>query len=156
MNRKCYGALLLFIFLSFVIIQGIFREPVILKGLGEEAASYALEFVGNPYLYGGESLTEGADCSGFIKAVYGHFGVETVRTSSEFREFGKKVCTGFDDKLAKPGDIICYEGHVALYIGNGKIVHASNPKDGIKISCAKYQKALCVRRIENFILAEKD
>lgn len=138
------------IFLFPAILAGIIFlvKPDNSQSLGEEAAEYAVRFVGNPYVYGGESLTRGADCSGFIKAVYGNFGIETVRTSKEFERFGIQVCKGFQNKLAKPGDIICYDGHVGLYIGDGQIVHSSNSRDGIKISPVNYQKVLCVRRIK--------
>jgi cell wall-associated NlpC family hydrolase len=106
--------------------------------------NYALQFVGNPYKYGGSSLTSGADCSGFIMAVYKKFGVSLPHSSSALRSVGR----GVSYSEAKPGDIICYSGHVALYMGGGKIVHASNPKDGIKISYnAQYKTILAVRRI---------
>lgn len=117
------------------------------SGSGQAVVNYALNFVGNPYKYGGNSLTNGTDCSGFVKLVYQHFGVSLPRTSSALRSVGTKV-SGLSN--AKPGDIICYSGHVAIYMGGNKIVHASNAKDGIKISYnASYKTILAIRRIFN-------
>lgn len=116
-------------------------------GSGQAVVDYALNFVGNPYQYGGNSLTNGIDCSGFVKAVYAHFGVSLPRTSTSLRSVGKSV--GSLSK-AKPGDIICYSGHVAIYMGGNKIVHASNKRDGIKISNnAAYKSIITIRRIFN-------
>lgn len=117
-------------------------------GRGADVANYALNFVGNPYRYGGTSLTNGTDCSGFTKGVYAKFGVSLPRTSSAQRSAGKLVCRGWDPSKVRAGDIICYSGHVAIYLGGGKIVHASNRKSGIKISNkANYRTVVCVRRI---------
>lgn len=110
---------------------------------GQQIASYACQFVGNPYVSGGTSLTNGADCSGFTYRVYSDFGYSIPRTSYAQRNAG----TGVDYANAQPGDIICYSGHVAIYIGGGKIVHASTAKTGIKISNAQYREILAVRRI---------
>jgi len=110
---------------------------------GQQIASYACQFVGNPYVSGGTSLTNGADCSGFTYRVYSDFGYSIPRTSYAQRNAG----TGVDYANAQPGDIICYSGHVAIYIGSGKIVHASTAKTGIKISNAQYREILAVRRI---------
>ena len=112
--------------------------------LGQSVASYACQFVGNPYVYGGTSLTNGADCSGFVMSVYANFGVSLPHSSAGDRSVGTAV-----DGLAnaQPGDIICYSGHVAIYIGNGQIVHASTAKTGIKISDVNYRTPLGVRRI---------
>lgn len=111
--------------------------------LGRQIAQYACQFVGNPYVAGGTSLTNGADCSGFTYRVYADFGYSLPRTSSQQRSAG----TGVSYSEAQPGDLICYEGHVALYIGNGQIVHASSSRTGIKISNAQYKPILAVRRI---------
>ena len=110
---------------------------------GKEIANFACQFIGNPYVAGGTSLTNGADCSGFTQAVYKNFGYSIPRNSSSQREYGKSV--SYDE--AQPGDIICYSGHVALYIGNGKIVHASTERTGIKIGDVNYKPILSVRRI---------
>lgn len=111
---------------------------------GATVASFAKRFVGNPYRWGGTNLNTGADCSGFIGSVYRSFGYRLPRTSYDLRRAGRKVSY----KEKQPGDIICYQGHVALYIGNNKIVHASTRKTGIKISSkANYRKVVCVRRV---------
>lgn len=112
--------------------------------MGVAVADYALQFVGNPYVYGGTSLTNGADCSGFVMSVYENFGISLPHSSSADRRQGTAV-----DGLAnaQPGDLICYSGHVALYIGNGQIVHASTSRTGIVVSRADYKKVLAVRRI---------
>ena len=111
---------------------------------GQTVAQFAQRFVGNSYVWGGTDLNRGADCSGFIGSVYRSFGYNLPRSSSSQRRAGRKVSY----KKKQPGDLICYNGHVAIYIGNGKIVHASSRKTGIKISPkANYRKVLSVRRI---------
>ena len=112
--------------------------------MGKAVIDYATQFVGNPYVYGGTSLTNGTDCSGFVMSVYANFGVGLPHSSSALRSRGYDV-GGLAD--AQPGDIVCYSGHVALYIGNGQIVHASTSKTGIIISNANYRSILAVRRI---------
>ena len=112
--------------------------------MGVAVAEYGLQFVGNPYVYGGSSLTNGTDCSGFVMSVYANFGVSLPHSSSSDRSQGYAV-DGLEN--AQPGDIICYSGHVAIYIGNGQIVHASNSKTGIIVSSASYRSILAIRRI---------
>ena len=114
------------------------------SGSGSSVVSYATQFVGNPYVWGGTSLTSGADCSGFVQSVYANFGVSLPRTSYEQQNAGYEV--SYAD--AQPGDLICYGGHVAIYMGNGQIVHASNSRDGIKVSNnAAYRTITSVRRL---------
>ena len=113
------------------------------SGKGQSVANYAMQFIGNPYVYGGTSLTNGADCSGFVQSVYKNFGISLPRSSSDQRSAGTSVSYA----NAQPGDIICYSGHVGIYIGNGQIVHASSPSTGIKIGSATYRSILSVRRI---------
>lgn len=114
------------------------------SGSGSSVVNYATQFVGNPYVWGGTSLTNGADCSGFVQSVYANFGVSLPRTSYEQQNAGTEV--SYAD--AQPGDLICYGGHVAIYMGNGQIVHASNSRDGIKVSDnAAYRTITSVRRL---------
>ena len=111
--------------------------------LGKNIAKYGCQFIGNPYVYGGTSLTQGADCSGFTYRIYADFGYAIPRTSTAQRSCG----TGVTLETAEPGDLVCYDGHVGLYVGGGYIVHASTEKTGIKISKATYRKILTVRRV---------
>ena len=115
--------------------------------LGRQIAKFACQYIGNPYVAGGTSLTNGADCSGFTYSVYAAFGYSIPRTSYLQRSAG----TGVSYESAQVGDLICYDGHVALYIGGGLVVHASNsnpsPRGGIKVSNANYRTILAVRRI---------
>lgn len=110
---------------------------------GQAVVDYACQFIGNPYVPGGTSLTQGADCSGFVWRVYKDFGYTVPRTSYGCRSAG----SGVSYSEAQPGDIVCYAGHVGLYIGNGQIVHASTQRSGIKITTATYKEILTVRRI---------
>lgn len=114
---------------------------------GGAVANYACQFVGNKYVYGGSSLTNGIDCSGFTMAVYAAFGVSLPHNDAAQMGYGKAVSYS----EAQPGDLIFYGGHVGIYIGGGSIVHASNsapyPEGGIKISSATYRDIVGVRRI---------
>ena len=103
---------------------------------GQQIADYAVQFVGNPYVYGGTSLTNGADCSGFVQSVYKHFGYSLPRVAADQANAGTKVST----KNLQPGDLLFYHGfgHVAIYIGGGQVVHASTKATGIKISNYDY------------------
>lgn len=114
-------------------------------GSGNSAVvDFATQFVGNPYVWGGTSLTNGADCSGFVQSVYSNFGVDLPRTSYDQMTVGQEV--SYAD--AQPGDLICYGGHIAIYMGNGQIVHAANSEQGIIISDnAAYDTILSVRRV---------
>ena len=110
---------------------------------GRNVADYALQFVGNPYVYGGTSLTGGTDCSGYTQSVYRHFGVNIPRTSGEQAGFGREI----PYEEMEPGDLVCYSGHVAMYIGGGRIVHASSRKEGIKVSNdPAYRTIVSIRR----------
>lgn len=113
------------------------------SGKGSDIANYGLQFVGNPYVAGGTSLTNGCDCSGFTQAVYSHFGYSIPRTSGSQAGYGKSVSYS----EAQAGDIFCYAGHVGIYLGNGTIVHASTPASGIKVTTATYRPILSIRRI---------
>jgi len=110
---------------------------------GQEIVDYAKQFMGNPYVYGGTSLTRGTDCSGFVKSVYAHFGVRLPRTSYSMRRVGYSV----KYSEIQPGDIICYSGHVGIYAGNGKIVNAIDESKGIGLSNARYRSIITIRRI---------
>ena len=110
---------------------------------GQAIVDYACQFIGNPYVWGGTSLTDGADCSGFVQSVIAHFGISLPRTTYDQIYAGVEV--SYDQ--AMPGDLICYDGHIGIYIGNGQIVNAQNPEQGIGISPATYTTILSVRRI---------
>jgi len=111
---------------------------------GQAVVDYAMQFVGNPYVLGGSSLTNGIDCSNFVMRIYEAFGVSLPHHSYKLRFVGREVSAS----EIQPGDIICYEGHVSIYAGDGKCVHASNRKDGIKVSPKwNYTHVITIRRI---------
>ena len=111
---------------------------------GRELAEYALQFVGNPYVWGGSSLTNGCDCSGFTMALYAHYGIKISHGVNDQRVVGVAV-DGLEN--AQPGDIMIYSGHVAIYIGNNQIVHAANSRMGIIVSGTDFMTLLGIRRI---------
>ncbi len=110
---------------------------------GGSVVSYGSQFVGNPYVYGGSSLTNGTDCSGFVMSCYSAFGVSLPHSSSALRSVGYGV--SYDEM--QPGDIVCYSGHVGIYAGNGTLLHASNKRTGITYSNVNYKNILAIRRI---------
>lgn len=110
---------------------------------GSDVVNYACQFVGNPYVYGGTSLTDGCDCSYFVMACFAKYGISLPRSSYAMQKSGQAV--SYD--CAKAGDIICYSGHVALYMGDGKIVHASSPSKGICYGTATYRTIVTIRRV---------
>ena len=128
-----------------VSASGGYGEGKTYSGSGQAVADYALQFVGNPYVYGGTSLTNGADCSGFVLSVYKNFGVSMAHDAGVMRSYGKEV--SLSD--AQPGDLVCYDSHVAIYIGGGQIVHAIDYGYGIGITSVhySYKPVLTVRRI---------
>lgn len=112
---------------------------------GQQVVNYAVQFVGNPYKWGGSNLTKGADCSGFVMAVYAHFGIQLPHYDAWIRKRGRAVQGGLAN--AQPGDVVCYDGHVAIYMGNGRIVHAADYKYGICIwNNAAFRRILSIRR----------
>ena len=121
-----------------------FRGDLSGEEMGRKVADYALNFVGNPYVWGGESLERGADCSGFTLAVYKHFGIGLPHNANTQRNYG----TGYTLATARAGDLICYDGHIGIYIGNNQIVHAMNEANGMTVSTIGYnhKKILGVRR----------
>ena len=114
------------------------------SGTGADVVRYARQFIGNPYVWGGTSLTNGCDCSGFTMRIFEHFGISLPHSSSSQRNYG----TAVDVNNAQAGDLVCYSGHVGICNGSGGLVHASNRKDGIKESSTyKYKTVVAVRRL---------
>ena len=114
--------------------------------LRQSVVNYALQFVGNPYVYGGTSLTNGTDCSGFTQSVLANFGISISRTAASQSGGG----TAVDMSNLQPGDLLFYDngsgiGHVSMYIGNGQVVHASNEQTGIIVSSVDYRTACAAR-----------
>ena len=121
-----------------------YSGEVIGTGNGAKVANYGMNFLGNPYVYGGASLTGGTDCSGFVMSLYKKvFGISLPHSSSAQAKCGKRISLA----QARPGDVVCYSGHVAIYLGNNKIVHAANPRKDICVSSVHYKPILTVRRI---------
>lgn len=110
---------------------------------GQAVIDFACQFIGNPYVWGGTSLTNGADCSGFVQSVYANFGIALPRTTYDMVGVGYEV--SYDQAL--PGDIVLYDGHVGLYMGDGTIVNAMNEADGIGICSATYAPIITIRRV---------
>lgn len=113
------------------------------SSLGQQVVEYACQYIGNPYVWGGTSLTEGADCSGFVQSVFAHFGVSLPRTTWDMESSGTEV--SYDQAVA--GDIILYDGHVGIYMGDGQIVNAINDEMGIGILPATFTNIVTVRRL---------
>ena len=110
---------------------------------GQAVIDFACQFIGNPYVWGGTSLTNGADCSGFVQSVYANFGISLPRTTWDMENVGYAV--SFDQAL--PGDLVLYDGHVGLYMGDGNIVNAMNEAQGIGICNANYAPIITIRRV---------
>ncbi len=114
-----------------------------IQAQGQAVVDYASRFLGNPYVYGGTSLTRGTDCSGFVLSVYANFGYSLPHSSYGMRSVGRSV--SYSEIM--PGDIICYPGHVGIYAGNGQIIHASGERTGIIYSNARYTRIVSIRRM---------
>ncbi len=119
------------------------EEAAAKSGMGQAIVDYACQFIGNPYVWGGTSLTNGADCSGFVQSVFAHFGISLPRTTWDMEHVGTAV--SYDQAI--PGDIILYDGHVGIYMGNGQIVNAINSAKGIGILPATYTNIVTIRRL---------
>ena len=112
------------------------------NGGGGSILEYATQFIGNPYVWGGTSLTNGADCSGFVKSILAHFGIDVPHSSASIRGCGRSV----SESEMQPGDIVCYSGHVGIYAGNGRLLSALGKKYGITYNSVHYKQILSVRR----------
>lgn len=119
------------------------QEAAAKAGTGQAIVDYACQFIGNPYVWGGTSLTNGADCSGFVQSVFAHFGISLPRTTWDMEHVGTPV--SYDEAI--PGDIILYDGHVGIYMGNGQIINAINSAKGIGVLPATYANIITVRRL---------
>ena len=119
------------------------EEAAAKGGTGQAIVDFACQFIGNPYVWGGTSLTNGADCSGFVQSVFAHFGISLPRTTRDLVSVGTPV--SYEEAI--PGDIILYSGHVGIYMGNGQIVNAINSAQGIGILPATYTSIVTVRRL---------
>ena len=119
------------------------EEAAAKGGTGQAIVDFACQFIGNPYVWGGTSLTNGADCSGFVQSVFAHFGISLPRTTRDLVSVGTPV--RYEEAI--PGDIILYSGHVGIYMGNGQIVNAINSAQGIGILPATYTSIVTVRRL---------
>ncbi len=125
-------------------VSGETMNPSYKTGVsGSDVVNYAMQFVGNPYVFGGTSLTDGCDCSGYTQSVFAHFGINLPRSSGSQATVGSPV--SYD--AAQPGDLVCYVGHVGIYIGGGQIVNASTPRTGIKTQSATYRPITTIRRV---------
>lgn len=114
------------------------------SGNGADIANFALQFVGNPYVYGGSSLTDGADCSGFVMTVFQRYGISMAHDASVMGSYGRAVSVS----EAQPGDLVCYGYHVGIYIGGGQLVHAMNEENGITVSSLGYSgNSYTIRRV---------
>jgi len=111
-------------------------------GLGEQIVKYAEKFLGTPYTWGGTSPDTGFDCSGFTQYVYSNFGIDLDRTSSAQRRQGEAV----DEDDIMPGDLVCYSGHVAIYVGNGQVIHSPQEGEVVKISNMHMMSIITIRR----------
>lgn len=126
------------------LMETVSEVPAVSQAsIGEQVVSYASQFIGNPYVYGGTSLTNGADCSGFVMSVFRQFGISLPRTSREQGRSGADI-GGLEN--ARPGDVVFYQGHIGIYMGQNQLVHSSNPEDGIKVSPVTYKPILSIRR----------
>lgn len=133
--------------------KGPLAETPVTSTTGSELVNYALQFVGNPYKYGGTSLTKGADCSGFVQSVFAHFDYSLERTSRDQAKTAGYTDVSLKESELQPGDLIFYANssgavyHVAIYIGDGKVVHAANSEKGITVSEYTYMKPYKARRV---------
>ena len=128
-------------------VAGASSEPVAMNPTGNDIVDYAMQFVGNPYVWGGNSLTNGIDCSHFVTAVLQNTG--NYSGSYAMAEYWPGIGETVSYADAQPGDVLCYSGHVGIYAGDGKIVHAANSQQGIIVSDATYSNIISVQRVSN-------